>query len=110
MAVDTANVIDGMGDRGDKLILLITDHLEWDDEHAHLQILQNKINAYASFVISKQYEENYPNKRFSCFVIEISFKYEIVEMCRIFLGVSASRLEEFAIKIEAKRDNRRFMY
>src|SRR4051812_18794190 len=34
--------------------LVIADHLEWDDLHGHLLVLQEKINTYVEFIESGQ--------------------------------------------------------
>ena len=48
MAVDNASQIDAIANDKENacLVLLITDHLNWDNEFEHLKILQDKINAY----------------------------------------------------------------
>jgi len=62
MAVDDPNVVDGLGT--DKVtgetVLTISDHLDWSDEHAHLEALQAKLNAYLEFVGSEQVFEHAP--------------------------------------------------
>jgi hypothetical protein len=47
MAVDDKNVIDlvSISPEG-KVVLTISDHLEWNTENDHLLILQDKINLY----------------------------------------------------------------
>lgn len=68
MAVDNPNVVDGVAIDKDRnaLCLLLTDHLAWEgkdalDEYEHLKLLQEKLNAYISFLESGQYKESYPN-------------------------------------------------
>jgi hypothetical protein len=65
--------IDGIAvdKKNNALVLLISDHLDWNDEYNHLITLQDKINAYISFIETEQYKENYPDKSFDCFIIEI---------------------------------------
>lgn len=48
MSVDNPNVIDFISEQDDdKVVLTISDHLEWDDEdNNHLYLLQEKVNAY----------------------------------------------------------------
>lgn len=64
MAVDNASQIDAIANDKENacLVLLITDHLNWDNEFEHLKILQDKINAYVAFIESEQYDEIYPVK------------------------------------------------
>ncbi|MBD5464581.1 MAG: branched-chain amino acid ABC transporter substrate-binding protein [Lachnospiraceae bacterium] len=111
MAIDDVQVIDGVGiDRERKAIcLLLTDHLAWkgDDslnEYDHLILLQEKINAYISYLESKQYEEQYPSEVFDMAVIEIHFKYDITDNCEKFLNTVQSQVGQYGIKIEAHID------
>lgn len=104
MSVIETDKIDGAGKNKEKgeLMLLITDHLEWDIEQEHLMILQDKINSYLGFIESKQYEEIYPNDSFEKYVIEIHFKNGMSEKCFHFLDKIANQVEEFNIKIRAE--------
>ena len=49
MAVDNASQIDAIANDKENacLVLLITDHLNWDNEFEHLKILQDKIMLFA---------------------------------------------------------------
>lgn len=109
MAIDNANVIDGIGidKKRNALCLLLTDHLDWvtNDENTlseydHLMLLQNKINAYISYLESKQYEQQYPDITFNMAVIEIHFKYGITENCEKFLNSVQDQIGQYGIKIE----------
>lgn len=104
MSVIETDKIDGMGKGKEniELILLITDHLDWENEQEHLMILQNKINSYLGFIESKQYVETYPNDNFENCVIEIHFKNGMSENCFKFLDAVANQVEEFNIKIRAE--------
>ncbi|MEL7570772.1 MAG: DUF6572 domain-containing protein [Eubacteriaceae bacterium] len=103
MSVIDTNKIDGMGisKDGKKLILLITDHLDWNNEYDHLSKLQEKINSYIGFLENKQYNEIYPDKEFSSYFIEVHFKYEISDNCSKFIKVISKQLLEQNIFIEA---------
>ena len=94
MAVDNASQIDAIANDKENacLVLLITDHLNWDNEFEHLKILQDKINAYVAFIESKQYDEIYPNADFKMAMIEIHFKYDITDSCQKFLQVAQDQL------------------
>ena len=94
MAVDNASQIDAIANDKENacLVLLITDHLNWDNEFEHLKILQDKINAYVAFIESEQYDEIYPNADFKMAMIEIHFKYDITDSCQKFLQVAQDQL------------------
>ena len=59
MSVDNPNVIDFISEQDDdKVVLTISDHLEWDDEdNNHLYLLQEKVNAYLSAIESGQVDK-----------------------------------------------------
>lgn len=108
MAIDNTKVIDAVGiDNGRNAIcLLLTDHLTWENdsslsEYDHLMLLQEKINSYMAYLETRQYEEQYPHKKFAMAVIEIHFKYEITANCDKFLNTVQSQTAQYGIKIEA---------
>ena len=61
MAVDNPAVIDIVGiDDSGRVVLTISDHLDWTDSVAHQQTLQEKINRYLAFVESGEILDSYP--------------------------------------------------
>lgn len=42
-----------------KLIMPLTDGMDWHDETKHLLLLQNKINNYIGYIESEQYLKSY---------------------------------------------------
>lgn len=104
MSVIESNKIDAMGKskENEELIFLITDHLNWENEHEYLLILQNKINSYLEFIESKQYLETYPQDVFEGYVIEIHFQHGVSENCFKFLEVVANQVEVLNIKIRVE--------
>lgn len=108
MAIDNPNAVDGMAIDKERnaLVLLLTDHLAWEGEDAiseldHLKLLQDKINAYISFLESGQFKENYPDEEFAMAVIETHFNYAITENCKKFLNAVQDQVGQSGIKIEA---------
>jgi len=105
MSIAETDKIDGLGvSKQDNkiLILLLTDHFIWDDEEAHIWALEDKINAYAGFIESKQYERVYPNRMFEEFVIQICFLYPYPESCEQFLKTATEQLAPLHITFQAK--------
>lgn len=103
MSVVDENKVDGIGisKDGEKLMILITDHLDWTNEYEHLIHLQNKINAYINFLETEQYKEVYPNMQFEHYCIEIHFKYEMSSNCLKFIDRVNKQLKKNHITIEA---------
>jgi hypothetical protein len=60
-----------------KVSLVIADHLDWEefDEGDHLELLQDKINAYLHFVEGGQWAETRPDLKGIPIVIEVSAKH-----------------------------------
>ncbi len=51
MSVIESGQVDGIAASDKKtLVLLITDPLDWENEHNHLILLQDKINSYIAFI------------------------------------------------------------
>jgi hypothetical protein len=66
------------------VVLTISDHHPWD-ETWHLQLLQDKINAYLQFIESGQIVEDYPAAAEKEVIIEIALKYEPTDEATTFL-------------------------
>jgi hypothetical protein len=75
MTVEEVKKIDFIGTdkETDNIILTISDHLQWDNEHIY--ILQEKINSYLAFIETGQIYEDYPKSKGKKIVIEIIAKY-----------------------------------
>ncbi len=74
MTVEQTNIIDLIGtDKSNQVILTISDHLEWDNEH--LLILQEKINTYLMFIESGQIYTSHPAAKEKKIIIRTVFKY-----------------------------------
>lgn len=75
MSIEKTEVIDfiGIDKEQGEVLLTISDHLEWDDNH--LFILQEKLNSYISFVESGELFEVYPDSKNRNISIVIMCKY-----------------------------------
>jgi hypothetical protein len=86
MSVENANVIDFISEEGNKIILTISDHLEWDNENEHIILLQEKINAYLMAIESGQVCEKYPSSLGKAIAISVALKFEPNENGALFLS------------------------
>lgn len=89
MVIDFVAINAASGDA----ILVISDHLEWDERNEHLLILQNKINAYLEGIEGGSLYETYPDAKYRNIVIEVKAKYAPNETGRIFLGRTEMQLK-----------------
>ena len=89
MSILEKDKVDGLAtnNNGKTLMILLSDHLDWQDEEKHLLSLQDKINAYIVFIENKQYKSIYPDNTFENIIIEIHFKHKITNNCKKFINV-----------------------
>ena len=93
MSVENSKVIDFITNHNSKVVLTISDHLEWIDSNEHVFLLQEKINAYLKAVESGQISK-YVDSPNSKIVISIAVKYAPSEMgIRFFAKVKETLLE-----------------
>lgn len=106
MSVTKADQIDGMAERGDTLVLAVSDHLRWDIEQAaHLKLLQNKFNTYIRFFESGEYSAHFDGKTFDNCLIEVYFLHEPHESFEKLLDLAKDKLEERRITIKGTVKN-----
>ena len=103
MAVTDVDVIDGLAfnDADKTLILEIYDHLDFEGkfEFDHLTILQDKLNTYLWYINSRQYEEVYPQREYTEFLINIHFLHHITDNCSKYIDVSNRKLSASNVRI-----------
>jgi hypothetical protein len=64
MAIEKTDVVDAVGieKATGNIVLTITDSLDWESaETEHIQMLQDKLNAYLRFIESGELLETYPD-------------------------------------------------
>ena len=75
MSIDQTEVIDSIGvdDSTGRVVLTISDQLEWDKNH--LILLQEKLNTYLGFVESGELLNSYPDSKNREVLINVICKY-----------------------------------
>lgn len=104
MSVVEHDSVDGIALDGNRLVLMIADHLDWKREYEHLLDLQAKINAYIAFCESRQYQKVYPNASIDSALIQIHFQYEPTPAALEFLSQVQLQLCQEGIAIECHLD------
>jgi hypothetical protein len=85
MSIDQTNKIDFISTSPEgKVLLTISDHHTWDED-GHLQLLQDKINAYLQFIESGQIIDDYPTAVEKEILINTVLKYEPTDEATSFL-------------------------
>ena len=101
MSIVDLDKVDAMGlsQDGKRLCLFIADVFNWEDEDVHLDILQDKINAYVSFLEGGQWKSSFPQDLEGT-TIQIDFLYEITPNCEKFLQAVQDQLGQYCIEIK----------
>ena len=76
MSVCDTKVVDAIGveDASGKVILTVSDHLEWNE--GHLPLLQDKLNTYIAFIESGELLVAYPDAKGRQPVIDVVCQHE----------------------------------
>ncbi len=100
MSVSNPNKIDAAAANDEELVLLITDHLRWDQyKVAHLQMLQDKLNTYIRYIDRKVYLNDFPGKEFNSFIIEVQFLHKYDTGFVKMIGLVKDELDKRKIRI-----------
>ena len=96
MTIEQTEVVDLIGHdkENNRINLVISDHLKWDDKNEKLLLLQEKINSYLAFLESGEIYEHYPDAKYESFVIKLISKYKPNEEAEKFLNLAKNTIIE----------------
>jgi hypothetical protein len=104
VAVDNPDVIDIISvDVSGRVILTVSDHLDWSDPISHQQVLQAKINSYLAFIESGQILDSYPLARGKQMVVKVVTKYQLDRGGPEFLDRAKAALAEAGVQLQWER-------
>ena len=90
MTVEDNNSVDIVSiDKGGRVRLTVSDHLDWSNSPEHQRILQDKLNCYLRFVESGEILEKYPSARGRSVVFEVVFMHKPDRDGELFLQRAA---------------------
>jgi hypothetical protein len=97
MSIEDTQTVDAIGTESDgTIVLTISDHLEWNDEHLYL--LQEKINSYLSFVESGEIYEVYAAAKDGEIKINVVCKYQPTTEGTSFLSKCTQTITQAGFK------------
>ncbi|OWA34218.1 hypothetical protein B9G55_18015 [Saccharibacillus sp. O16] len=104
MSVLEANQVDGAAfdTASGRVVLLIADHLDWEDEAGHLNKLQDKINAYLAFVQNGEIDNLYPEQVIRGVRFDFRFKFPLSEKGKRFLEVVQQTVQPLNIELSVE--------
>lgn len=110
MTIEDTNGIDGIATHPDRneILLVISDHLDWQHVDSHISLLEDKINAYIAFVESGQLR-NLKGKEFSTnapVVVVLSAEYAPPPETKSFFENVTDVLSSIGLRFELRSEDR----
>ena len=104
MSIDQADRTDviGVDKISGRVILTVSDHWDWKDEHAHLSALQAKLNTYVRFIESGELNRAYPDSVGRQPVVEIVLREPMPTAGSSFLHEVGSLLSASGIEVRSR--------
>jgi len=100
MTIEDPNVVDFLSLISDEVVLTVSDHLDWQDELAHLADLQEKVNRYLAFVESGEMVDRSPEAAGRAVRIDIAFKHPPPDHARQhFLEPAAATIHHAGMRL-----------
>lgn len=101
MSVDNSGVVDAVGvePSSEKVVLLISDHLDWVNEVSHVAALREKLDRYLRFVESGDLIDSYPKAKGRAVVIQVTAKHALTEAGERFYKVAKPELTAAGIEL-----------
>lgn len=101
MSLNNSKTVDciGFDKKNHRIVLYVIDAEDWDNEHHHLYLLQEKINYYLSFIESGEIFQTYPratNKEIELMVI---FQYKPTILAQNFFSHITPIIADAGFKI-----------
>jgi hypothetical protein len=81
-------------------VLIIADHLDWKETKKHLQLLQDKINLYLSYIESGEIYEKYPESKNLEKKIRVVGQYPLNEEAYKFYDISKKIIRKAGFYLE----------
>jgi hypothetical protein len=104
VSIEDSKVIDAIGieTTTGKVVLTISDHLDWTSDTEHLDRLRDKINTYVRFIESGEINASYPDAIGRPRVIDVVTKFEQPTMGRDFIENAMKTLSRVGIELRTR--------
>jgi hypothetical protein len=108
MSIDDPNAVDYIGtdNTTGEVVLTISDHLDWSDPPAHINLLQEKLNSYLAFYESGDIYVLYPDARGRPVRILVMCKYPIDSPGIRFFEHAEAVLDGAGLRLTARTPNK----
>jgi len=102
MSIEQVDTIDfiGVDKATGKVVLTISDHLDWSDPDLHLKKLQDKLNSYLRFCESGELYESYPDAKGRAVVLSIAAKHAFSPEGLAFVSKAKGAIEDAGLMLK----------
>jgi uncharacterized protein DUF6572 len=103
MSIEQTDTVDfvTLDESSGEALLTISDHLSWDEnEGAHLDLLQRKLNAYLRFIESGELTRGFPHLKGKSVVINLVGKFPLSEQAEIFIGKASKAIRDAGFRLQ----------
>src|SRR5690349_4720495 len=103
MTIEQRNVVDiiGVNEKSGRVVLAVSDHLEWSDDSEHLMMLQDKLNDYLSYIESGELYESFPKATGKEIEIRVVHKFVPNKEGEKFLRIAGEIVRESGFHFSA---------
>ena len=100
MTIEEMDKVDGIGidKHANELVLLISDHLSWENETAHITSLENKLGEYLTYIKSGQHLEMVPQAKDLPVRIKLVHEHRPTSTAQTILQAVEAQLSAMNIK------------
>jgi len=104
MSIDELNKIDRIITYKEKssVVLLLSDHLDWEEEGEHLMLLQDKLNIYLDFIQNGELVRHRPDLKGLPVTIRVAGKYPLGPEADKFYRVVGPVAAEMGVALELR--------
>jgi hypothetical protein len=103
MSIEQTNTVDfvTLDESSGEALLTISDHLAWDEnEGAHLELLQHKLNAYLRFIESGELIREFPHLKGKSVVINLVGKFPLSKQAKVFIGNASKAVQDAGFRLQ----------
>jgi hypothetical protein len=105
MSIEQTNTVDfvSIDETSGEALLTISDHLAWDEnESAHLELLQNKLNAYLRFIESGELAREFPQISGRNVAIDLVSKFPLSVQAKLFIERASKTIRDAGFRLQLK--------
>lgn len=102
MSIDEPAVVDFLwkDEANNRVVLTISDHLDWEEEGEHLLLLQDKLNHYLEFVEGGQLVKAKPEFKGLPVLIHVAAQHPLSENAARFYEMVKERVAQLGLELE----------